>query len=269
MSDYEKINKYGEEIESLLKLKTPPIGIKFIQSEDEIPADAIRPGRDRGVHLAQCQAFAMSRREGETVAILKEDQWCWAPLIAYGLIDSNTVDFDRNDIDPQMKGILQWVKELADNLPSLELGKYIGVLSAPLITAQFIPDVVMIYSNNAQLRSILMALKFRPDYEIEADLEPYDSCIYATVPVFLDRKYRVTFPDPGEYERAMVGEDKVIFSLPSGKLDELVDALTQVRRTGQGYTGLKKAMQPDFPRPEFYDVIFESAGLSVGKKNEK
>ena len=83
---------------------------------------------------------------------------------------------------------------------------------------------------------------------------------------FLNGKYRVTFPDPGEYERAMVEEDKVIFSLPVNKLDEYVDALKQLDKMGQGYTGLKKGMQPDFARPDFYDVIFETAGLDVSKK---
>lgn len=266
MTELEKINKYGKEIEQLLKLKTSPIGVKFIQSEDEIPDDAIRPRKDKGGHIAQCQAFAMSRREGETVAVLKDDQWCWAPLIAYGLVDSSTIDFERDDIEPQIKGILKWTKELADALPSLPIGKYIGVMSAPLTTAEFIPDVVLIYSNNAQLRSMLMALKFRPDYSIETDLEPFDSCVYAVVPVFLNGKYRVTFPDPGEYERAMVSEDKVIFSMPVNKLDEYVDAVKQLDKMGQGYTGLKKGMQPDFPRPDFYDVIFESTGLDVSKK---
>jgi uncharacterized protein (DUF169 family) len=266
MTELKKINEYGRKIENLLRLKTPPIGVKFIQSEDEIPASAVRPKRDRGVHLAQCQAFAMSRREGETVAVLKDDQWCWAPLIAYGLVDSGVIDFEKDDLDPQMKGILKWTKELADDLPYLPTGKYIGVMSAPLTTAEFVPDVIMIYSNNAQLRSMLMALKFRPGYSVETDLEPFDSCVYALVPVFLNGKYRVTFPDPGEYERAMVSEDRVIFSLPITKMDEYVEALDQLDRMGQGYTRLKKGMQPDFPRPDFYDVIFKSAGLEVSKK---
>lgn len=266
MTGLEKNNKYGKEIEQLLKLKTPPVGVKFIQTEGEIPDNAIRPRKDKGGHIAQCQAFAMSRREGETVAVLKDDQWCWAPLIAYGLVDSSAIDFDRDDIEPEMMGILKWTRELADALPSLPAGKYIGVLSAPLTTAEFIPDVVMIYSNNAQLRSMLMALKFRPGYSIEADLEAFDSCVYSIVPVLLNGKYRVTFPDPGEYERAMVGEDKVIFSLPVKKLDEYVDALKQLDKMGMGYKGLKKGMQPDFPRPDFYDVIFKTAGLDVSKK---
>ena len=165
-----------------------------------------------------------------------------------------------------MKGILKWTKELADALPSLPTGKYIGVISAPLTKIEFVPDVVMIYSNNAQLRSMLMALKFKPDYSIESDLEAFDSCVYSIIPVFLTGKYRVTFPDPGEYERAMVGEDKVIFSLPLSKLDECVDALKGLDKMGMGYTGLKKGIQPDFPRPDFYDVIFKTAGLDVSKK---
>lgn len=266
MSELEKINKYGEEIEQLLRLKTSPVAVKFIEREDEIPDNAVRPKKDRGVHLAQCQAFAMSRREGETVAILKDDQWCWAPLIAYGMVDSNVIDFESDDIEPQLKGILKWTKELTDDLPSLPTGKYIGVISAPLKTAGFVPDVIMIYSNNAQLRSMLMALKFRPGYSVESDLEAFDSCVYAVVPVLLNGKYRITFPDPGEYERAMVGEDKVIFSLPETRLEEYVEALRQLDKMGQGYIGLKKGMQPDFARPDFYDVIFKNAGLDVSKK---
>ncbi len=266
MTDLEKMNKYGEEIEQLLRLKTSPIAIKFIENEDEIPEGAVRPKKDMGVHLAFCQALAMSRREGKTMAMLKEDHWCWAPLIAYGLVDSSAISFDGDDIDPEMKGILEWVKGLSDALPSFPVRKYTGVMSAPLKTAEFVPDAVMIYSNNGQLRGMIMALKFGKGISPEADLEAFDSCVYALVPLFKNGKYRVTFPDPGEYERAAVGEDKVIFSMPAEKLDEFVEALRNVDKMGQGYTGLKKGMQGDFPRPEFYDVIFKTAGLDVSKK---
>jgi uncharacterized protein (DUF169 family) len=267
MGELEKVNKCSLEIEALLRLKTAPIGVKFIKSEVEIPEHAFRPKRDRGIHLAQCQAFAMSRREGETVAILKEDQWCWAPLVAYGLAAPDVIDAGIDDAPESMKGILKWTRELADELPSLPTGKYIGILSAPLSTTKYIPDVILIYCNNAQLRSMLMALKFaRGEYHVESDLEPFDSCVYSVVPVFLNGKYRVTFPDPGEYERALTDEDKVIFSMPVTRLDEYMDALRQVERMGQSYTGLKKVMQPDFKRPEFYEIVFRNAGLDVNEE---
>ena len=60
---------------------------KMLQKEEEIPAEAVRPKRDRNQHLAQCQAFSLSRRDGQTVAMLKEDHWCYAPVIGYGLVE--------------------------------------------------------------------------------------------------------------------------------------------------------------------------------------
>ena len=64
-------NSYGEELEKRLILRTSPIAVKMLEKESDIPEGAIRPLKDRGYHLAQCQAFAMSRREGTTVAMLK------------------------------------------------------------------------------------------------------------------------------------------------------------------------------------------------------
>ncbi len=75
MATIEEYRGYGQEIEDLLRLDSFPIAVKMIRTEAEIPAEAVRPKRDRRQHLAQCQAFSLSRRDGETVAMLKEDHW--------------------------------------------------------------------------------------------------------------------------------------------------------------------------------------------------
>ena len=82
MSDLGEFNRYGEELEASLILRSSPIAVKMLQEEADVPEGAIRPARDRGYHLAQCQAFAMSRREGTTVAMLKEDHWCPSAVMA-------------------------------------------------------------------------------------------------------------------------------------------------------------------------------------------
>src|SRR3989304_258237 len=87
MATISDFNRYGEELERLLILRTSPIAVKMLEKETDIPEGAVRPKKDRGAHYAQCQAFAMSRRQKLTVAMLKEDNWCFAPLIAYGLVD--------------------------------------------------------------------------------------------------------------------------------------------------------------------------------------
>ncbi len=261
MTTVKDFNSYGEELERLLLLKTSPIAVKMLEKEGDIPQEAIRPKRDRGYHLAQCQAFALSRRRRETIAMLKEDNWCWAPLIGYGLVKP----FDEKTISPLIYIVenMEAARKIAKNFPRLEYGKYIGILSAPLKTASFKPDLVLIYSNTAQLRSLLLAVKFKEGFLVTSEFDPIDSCVYSTVPVILNGQYRITLPDPGEYERAMAGEDEIILSVPADKMAELVEGLEHFDKMKMGYKYFTMDMRPDFPRPEFYKELYRMWGLDV------
>ena len=261
MTTISEFNSYGEELERSLLLRTAPIAVKMLEKEEDIPKEAIRPKRDRGYHLAQCQAFAMSRRRRETIAMLKEDNWCWAPLIGYGL---------EKPIEghPALHYIyivenMEAAKRVAKNFPRLEYEKYIGILSAPLKTASFVPDLVLIYSNTAQLRSMLLAVKYKEGFLVTSQFDPIDSCVYSVVPVILNGQYRITLPDPGDYERAGAGEDEIIFSVPAGKLEELMSGLRHFEEMKMGYTNFTMDIRPDFPRPEFYKELYKMWGLDV------
>jgi len=263
MTTSDELNRYGEDLEKLLLLRTSPIAIKILEKEEDIPEGAIRPKRDRGVHFAQCQAFAMSRRQGATVAILKEDQWCWAPLIGYGLVEPPDVFLKGQLFYPHMVASLEGAMNLAKTFPRLEYGKYIGIVSAPLKKANFEPDLVMIYSNTAQLRSLLLAIKYKEGYQVTSTFDPIDSCIYSVVPVILTGQCQITLPDPGEYERALAREDEIIFSVPRVKLEDLMLGLRHFEERGLGYTQFIQEMRPDFPRPEFYKKLFRMWELDV------
>jgi uncharacterized protein (DUF169 family) len=261
MTTVKDFNSYGEELEKLLLLRTSPIAVKMLEKETDIPKEAVRPKRDRGYHLAQCQAFALTRRKGETIAMLKEDNWCWAPLIGYGLVPP----FDEKTISPMIYIVenMEAAKKMLKVFPRLEYGKYIGILTAPLKTASFKPDLVLIYSNTAQLRSMLMAIKYKKGDLVKSEFDPIDSCVYSVVPVILNGGYRITLPDPGEYERAMAGEGEIILSVPPDKLEELMSGLRFFEEIKMGYTHLNMQMMPDFPQPEFYKELFKVWGLDA------
>ncbi|HEY55154.1 MAG TPA: DUF169 domain-containing protein [Dehalococcoidia bacterium] len=261
MTTVKDFNSYGEELERILMLKTSPIAVKMLEKEEDIPAEAIRPKRDRGYHLAQCQAFALTRRRGETIAMLKEDNWCWASLIGYGLVKP----FDEKTISPLIYIVenMEAAKKVAKIFPRLEYGKYIGILSAPLKSASFEPDLVLVYSNTAQLRSLLMAVKFKEGYLVNSQFDPIDSCVYSVVPVMLNGQYRITLPDPGEYERAMAGEDEIILSVPADKMAEMMSGLKRFDDMKMSYKYFTMDLRPDFPRPDFYKELFKMWGLDV------
>jgi uncharacterized protein (DUF169 family) len=242
-------NRYGEELERLLLLRTSPLAVKMLAKE--IPKDAIRPRRDRGFHLSQCQAFAMSRRQRITVAMLKEDNWCWAPLIGFGLVDSQAAE--------KFEATRNQVKIL----PRFDYGNYLGIVSTPLRAASFEPDVVLIYANAAQLRSMLLAIKYKEGILVSSQFDPINSCVYAVVPVMLNGQYQISIPCAGEHQRAMLGEDELIFSVPRDKIESLVSELKKAEEMKMGYSYSSFEMRPDFPRPEFYKELFRMWELDV------
>lgn len=247
MTTLQEFNDYGKELEQLLTLKTSPIAVKLLEKEADIPKEAIRPKRDLGVHLAQCQAFAMSRRDGATVAMLKEDSWCFAPLIAYGLVDV-----------PTKKEVQMFV-----NFPKLERGKYIGIVSAPLKSATFIPDVVHIYTDNSQLRTLLMPSHYigRED-RVNYHFFPPD-CAYTVVPVLETGKYMIAIPDPGNYMRALAGDGEIIFAVRGDKLRGVVEGQRGLEERKAGHSSYHMMMHGDFDRPDFYKELFKDWGLQA------
>ncbi len=245
LSEY---NSYGEDLERLLRLRTSPLAVKMLEKEEDIPTGAIRPKKDRGYHLAQCQAFAMSRRDKETIAMLKEDNWCPGPLIAYGLIKR------QQDEDSRTRESTPY--------DSFEYGKYIGIVTAPLLTANFEPDTVLIYSNTAQLRSLLLTIKNEERPLINSYFFPW-SCAFSVVNPILTGQYWIVLPDPGEYERALGGEDEMMFSIPRNRLEGFMSSFKQAQEGGWGYTHSNPMMRPDFPQPEIYKRVFREWGLDV------
>jgi uncharacterized protein (DUF169 family) len=238
-----EFNRFGEELEKLLMLRTSPVAVKMLEKEADIPASALRPKKDRSHHIAQCQAFALSRRDKTMVAMLKEDHWCPAALMAYGMVESPAVrrghPYDR-----------------------FKFGKYIGILTAPLKTAVYPPDVVIIYSNTAQLRSLLLSMSLEELPLVNGRFFP-PSCAHAVVNPMLTGQYWVVLPDPGEYQRALTGEDEIMFAVPAEKMAALVSGLIEGQKKEFSYSSHNMYMQADFPHADFYKQMFRSWGLDV------
>jgi uncharacterized protein (DUF169 family) len=241
MSIISDFNKYGEELEKTLMLRTSPIAVKMLEKEADIPKGAVRPKKDRGYHIAQCQAFALSRRDGMTVAMLKGDNWCPTSVIAYGL-------------EKKPESLAKWVHPY----DCFEYGKYIGIVSAPLKSANFVPDVVIAYLKPAQLRALLLSLKVTDVPQVSGHYFP-PSCGWSVVEPMKTGKYWVVLPDPGEYQRALTEEGDMIFSVPQSKMQVLMAGLKQGGMFS--YQDHNMAMLPDFEQPAFYKDLFKSWGV--------
>ncbi len=265
----EAYNQFGHKLEQLLVLRYSPIALKVLHEGDEIPEGTVRPKQDNGEHLAMCQAFAKVRRDRAALTMLKEDHWCVWPLVSYGMVKLRKEDYQELGTKLFVKDPKLGVEYFRNDYPRLNDTNVIGFSIAPLRSCTFVPDLVCIYCRPAQIRSLQMAAKFHSGKMLELKLDPVDSCVHSTIPVLNGQDYNITFPDPGEYERAMAGEDEVMFTMRSQKLPQIIEGLEFLCGAGFGYKELSMDMPTDFARPKFYNDMFAKWGLETGSEWKK
>jgi uncharacterized protein (DUF169 family) len=257
-------NTYGVDLEKMLFLRSYPIAIRMLRSQSEIPEGAIRPKEDKGEHYAICQVFSLARRQGMTVAMFLEDHWCFEPIISYGLVDP-----PQDYLDGFTNSFFMADKERAAKhareMTRLPVGQYPGMVVGPLNTANFVPDLTMIYCNPAQLRHLLLALRYRGT-QVTSTLDPIGSCVHSVVPSLLHGECRVAVPDPGDFERAGAQEDEMILTVPTTRLKEMMDAVYHFEEANMGFRRFSLSLHSDFKQPTFYQEYFKRWGLDAPKE---
>jgi uncharacterized protein (DUF169 family) len=260
MSQKSVWNEYGEEIERRARLKTFSLAVKLLKKEEDIPKEAQRPQRDLGHRLMLCQGFQLSRREGLTVAMLREDMWCHEPVIGYGLQEPPNYFFEGHTRYPRDVSALEAGQHFADEFPMVETGAYKGVVSAPLKLATFEPDVAMIYCDGAQLSLLLLAREWKDGYSLPCNLSSHAACVYAVIPAILNEQCQVAVPCRGDHYSAMAGDEEMVFTVPRGKLEDLIAGLRYVEkmdsRLPRGYN-----LPKEHPQSDSYEKIAKMMGL--------
>jgi uncharacterized protein (DUF169 family) len=76
---------FAREIEMHVRPASYPVAAKLLRPDEPVPEKAKRPWRDLKIQIAICQAIAMARRYGWTLAVGAEDVNCVLTKTAFGL----------------------------------------------------------------------------------------------------------------------------------------------------------------------------------------
>ncbi len=215
-------------LEKLLRLKTKPITIKMIRNEEQIPEYAVRPVKNIGRRLALCQSFAQARRQGQTLAMLKEDNWCFEPVIGLGFAPPPEEFLDGENRYPGTAKTKAAGSRWAKQMPRLRTNKYIGIVISPLEKTVMNPDLIIIYCDPSQLTQILIAVNWIDGRDVSSILSGHAGCVYAIVPAIQNRDFSITIPCMGDRARAAAQEYELIFSLPWERAQDLLDGLKTI-----------------------------------------
>ena len=252
-----KFNELGRKLELQLRLNTYPLAIKMLKSIEDIPEDAIRPLKKFGKCLSTCQAFTLSRRFGETVAQLFEDMWCPEPVIGFGLVEPPEYFFEGKTRYPSgvksLKAGANWAREF----PRFDVGKYLGVVSAPLTSASFEPDVAVVYCDSAQLLRLLLGLAYEDGRDITTVLGGHSACVYSVVPPMLKNECQVSVPCRGDRGYAGTQDYEMIFSIPRDHIERVVEGMD---KSGTSSSPTRFSMNPEYMLSEGYSEIARLMG---------
>jgi len=228
----------GDEIEKQIRPKTVPFVVKMLKKKEDIPKKAMRPKRDFGRLLDVCQAFALARRDGLEVALLKEDIWCPEPVIGYGFAEPPKWFLEGHMWFPWAYETLEAGANLAASLPRFKSGQYVGIVSAPYKVADFEPDLLIVYGNASQMKRLIDGARYRDGYGIGACLHGRcaafgnGACVRAVVPAIQTGRSQITLPCGGDHKYAIAQDDELIFTVPKKEMEDLIKGLKRTAELG-------------------------------------
>jgi uncharacterized protein (DUF169 family) len=275
MKDLRQLHDYGFELERRIRLQTYPIGIKLLKNEQDIPSTPVnqhvagqtlwalrgeqesgdlperplRPLKDLGYHVALCQGYAMSRKEGITVAMFKEDMWCFEPIVGYGWNEPPEAFLEGRNRYPQDVKDLRAGRNYVSDFPRLPLGTAKGVISAPLHDCAFYPDVVMIYCDSSQLSLLLLGREWKDGHDLSCHLSSHAACVYSVVTAMQKGEFQVSIPCRGDHYFAMASDTEMILSFPITRLHDLITGLRHLAKSNYRLPRLPQMRkEPTFPK---------------------
>ena len=260
MFDIEQMHEQAKELESLLRLQSRPIALKMLTSKEEIPEDALRPVRDMGYHLSFCQALALTRRRGLTIAETKKDMWCFEPVVGFGFVEPPQRFLEGHNRYPGSTRTLEAGGTWARNMPSFDFPGYRAVVTAPLNAAGFEPDILLLYGSPAVMTQIMLAKNWLDGKDIITTVSGHAACVYYVVPALKEAQWRMSIPCGGDLRRSGCDDYSMIFSAPIDVLSGLLAGLKAIWDAGLGLPS-NPTFAMEYPLEKSYVEIGKLIGM--------
>ena len=256
---------FTREIETYVRPATFPVAAKLLQPGEAVPEKAKRPRRDFKIQIAICQAIAMARRYGWTVAVGEEDVNCVLTKTVFGLAPL-TEHFTSGHLACGMyvetPGAAVRTEAATERLPE---GKYKHLLVAPSARAEFEPDALVIYGNPAQVMRLVTAALWKRGGALTSSFTGRIDCSDEIIRPMLSGDYQVILPCYGDRVFAQTEDGEMAFALPGSKMEELVEGLAGTHKGGIRYpipTFLRYT--PQYP-DHYYELEKIWAAGDIGK----
>jgi len=264
MVSLNEVHECAVELERWLRMRVHPIAVKMLKNRGEIPEDAIVPTRDWGHKYALCQSYARSQRDGLTIAMFKEDLWCFEPVIGFGLAERLRYFLEGHHRYPDSVRDLDAAAVWCQNMPYLEYGLYQGIVSAPAGSCSFMPDVIVMHVNGMMTSQLLIIKCWIDGKDVHSQLSGHAACVYAVVPSLLKRECTVSIPCKGDRRLAFAQDDEILFTLLPETLPDFIAGARFLQEHNWGIPMIQEYKEEYALKPA-YARLGEMLGMDMKK----
>ncbi|HEV1994122.1 MAG TPA: DUF169 domain-containing protein [Candidatus Acidoferrum sp.] len=226
---------FAREIESHIRPATFPVAVKLFKEEEPLPEKAKRPRRDMKIQIATCQAIAMARRYGWTIAVGEEDLNCPLTKTAFGFSPMTEHYAEGHLACGMYVETLEAGARTEAATHNLPYGQYKHLLIAPASRAEFLPDALIVYGNAAQVMRLLTGALWKRGGSLTSSFTGRVDCSDEVIRTMLSGDFQVILPCYGDRVFAHTEDSEMAFSLPGAKMDELVEGLAGTHKGGIRY----------------------------------
>ncbi|MHB8157343.1 MAG: DUF169 domain-containing protein [Desulfocucumaceae bacterium] len=220
-------------IEALLKLRTFPVGIKLLESEEMLTKN--RWARRPAGKSTLCQLISQARTFDWTVGATADD---FPPGMCASIV--GLADPPEQVMNGTFRSLV-WcrtkedAKKCEESIPRIPTGKYKAILLAPQVYGSFEPDLVLIYGNAAQMILIINALQFDNYERMQFFCVGESSCSDAIAQCYLTGKPSLAIPCYGERRYGHAQDDELVIGLPPAYVEKVERNLEELYARGVQY----------------------------------
>lgn len=209
--------EYEEELMKLLRLRTYPVAVKFV--DEELEGNVEKP-------MTVCQMVTKARIEGESLVANRKTVFCSIARHFLGL------ERMPEDIPERFAGrrteTAEAYRNIIRDMPSVELGKYRSVLISPLSKVNGDPDVILIFADGAQMTRLLHGATWKDGRRVSVrTAAEAGTCGEAIASTFVRDDYTVAFPCYGTRIYGLAADNEIIFGFPRKLAEDLMRGLEE------------------------------------------
>jgi uncharacterized protein (DUF169 family) len=246
----------NQKLETFLRVATFPVGVKSLKPGEPLPAKVKRPKQDLGVEVAICQAVAMARRYGWTLAFGREDVGCPIALAAFGFERRNEAYTSGTLAAGMYASCLEAGARMEAALSKYAEGEFAAIVAGPLGRIAYEPDTVIVYGLPAQVLRLVNAALWEKGGSLASATTGRGDCTDLIIKGRQTKEPQLVLPCAGDRIFGMAADDEMAFTFPFAMAEKIVEGL---EKTHAG--GLR------FPTPQFlrYEVEYAKPYVELRK----